>query len=111
MPQATLSKNSIPTCRLSGRGGTAGFYFSWVQGQFLNPPVGDLPHIYFVVFAAVHLVNGAELLQLFTAGAELAENGAIEFHLIDGRLIEVLGVGIGGIQILVRPGSDAQGPG
>src|SRR5581483_325644 len=82
-----------------------------VQHQFLDAPVGDLAYVQLVVFAAIHFMDGAEFLELLAAGAEFAEEGAIEFHLIYRCRAEILGVGVGGIQILVRAGSDAQGPG
>ena len=62
-------------------------------------------------------VHRAELSLLFAGDPELAEDGAVQLHLEDlaGDLVYlgVVGVrvGIGRVEILVRAGGDAHGPG
>ena len=53
------------------------------QRQSLNPHVADLPDEQAVFSAAIHGVHRAELFEQFSGAAELTQNRAIEFHLVD----------------------------
>src|SRR6476660_389657 len=59
------------------------FHRLGLEQNLLHAPVGDLGDEEFVGVAAVDLVHGTELLQRLSGLAELAENRAVELHLVD----------------------------
>ena len=54
-----------------------------MQSELLHPPVTDLPHVEFVLVAAIDGVDGAEFLRQLPRSAELAYNLARQFQLVD----------------------------
>src|SRR5262249_5545601 len=86
------------------------------KDEFLDAPCSDFGNHQFVFVSAVDRVNGAELTQLLTRFAKLADDRSIQFHLVDfagyGGLsrIVVIGVGVGTVKILMRTRRDTYCP-
>src|ERR1700759_251394 len=80
--------------------------FAGMQDELLDSPVQDFSDEQRVLRWARHLVDPAELLELFARGAEHAQDLAVERDLVDAARI-----GVGGIHHLVRPWRDAERPG
>src|SRR6185503_8547717 len=84
-----------------------------MQDDLLRAPRGDLRYPQLVFVAAVHSVNRAEFLQLFPGLAELADDGAVELHLVDlaGDVTRrggvAVGIGVRRVEILVWTRRDA----
>src|ERR1035437_9440160 len=86
-------------------------YLLGPQPNPLYPPVGDFADYQLVRIAAIDLVDGAEFLKQLPRGAELAEHRAVQLQPVDFTAFHGIGfVGVGAIQILVRPGRDADRP-
>ena len=86
------------------------------EDDLLRAPGRDLGHEELVRIAAVDLVDGAELSESLAGLAELADDRAVELHLVDlagdrprrGRV--AVRVGVRDEQVLVRPRRDADRP-
>src|SRR2546428_618967 len=80
-----------------------------VERELLHAPRGDFRHEQIAVALAVHRVHGPELAQLLAGPAELAEDRAVELHLVDlaghrGDVrVVVVRVRVGAVEILMRP--------
>src|ERR1035437_3031837 len=88
-----------------------------MQRQLLHTPRNDLAHQQFVLVAAIDFVHGRELAQVLARVSELADNGSVQFHLVNlaGHRVEqrivAVRIRVGAVEILVGPGGDAHGPG
>src|SRR5579864_4120374 len=80
-----------------------------MQGEFLDSPVADLPHVQLVFAAAIDSVDGSELLRQFAGSAELADDVSVQLHLVDLAVdVDIVGrVGTGAIEVLTRSWRDA----
>ena len=89
---------------------------SRTQHDLLDPPGGDFRHEQLVRVAAVDLVHRAELAELLAGLAELADDRAVELHLVDlaGDVAilrqPVVGNRVRDEQILMRARRDADRP-
>jgi hypothetical protein len=82
-----------------------------MEDELLNSPIGDLTPIDLIFIPAVNFVQSHKLLGQLAAVAELPDDSAIEFHLIN---LTVLHIGRAGrirtVEILVLPRSNADRP-
>src|SRR5437879_7658045 len=88
----------------------------WALEDLLHAPSGDLADHDLVVVSAIHGMDRAKFLQLLARFAEFAQDGPVELqpvnfaaHLKCVRIV-VVRVGVGTVKILMRSGSDAEGP-
>src|SRR5207248_9552460 len=77
-----------------------------MEHKFLYAPVQDFGDIYFVLRWTGNFVNPAELFRLPSGFPQDAEDFAIKCE-----LVHAAGKCIRGVQVLIRPRSDAEGPG
>ena len=54
-----------------------------MQRELLNSHIADLTHKQVVLAAAVDGVDRAKLLRQLPCSAELADDGSVQFHLVD----------------------------
>src|SRR5579871_5633879 len=86
------------------------------EQELLHAPRFDLGDDDLVRVAAIHHVDHLEAAELLGGVTEAAEDGAVQFHFVNlardvpraGRV--AVGIGVGGEQILVRAGRDADRP-
>ncbi len=87
-----------------------------LKNDFLHAPAGDLRDEQLVGVAAVDFVHRAELLQRFARLAELADDRAVELHLVDlaglrrRPRVAVVGHRVRDEQVLMRTRRDADRP-
>src|ERR1700730_6635648 len=83
-----------------------------VQRELLHAPVRNFTDVELIFVPAVDFVDRSEFLQLLAGLAELAEDLAIELHLVDfAVVIEITGtVGVRAVEVLVRARRDTHGP-
>src|SRR5579883_3094788 len=105
-----LSYKNEPAVRRLFQGAARFGFADRVQQELLNAPVQDFTDIKFIILAAIHLMDGAEFFQLFATRTEFPEDRAVEFHFVNGGVIEIAAVGIGAVKILMRPGGDTESP-
>src|SRR5712664_3607128 len=79
---------------------------SWFENQFLDAPVQNFGDVEFVFGGAGDFVNPAKLSELLAGFAEDAENFSVEREFVDTARES-----IGGVEHLILPGRDANGPG
>src|SRR5688500_17327737 len=70
-----------PLTRIGRRGGR--LHLRWTQDDLLRAPGGDFRHEQLIRIAAIDFVHGAELPEALTGLAELADDLAVELHLVD----------------------------
>ena len=58
-------------------------FYQLMQCELLNSHIGDLTHKQVVFAATVDCVDRAKLLRQFPCFAELADDGPVQFHLVD----------------------------
>src|SRR5687767_6507848 len=93
---------------------------SWSGGsterELLCTPRHDLANEDLVFVPAVDVMHGRELAEALPRLAELADDRAVQLHLeyLAGYSIDcsdiLIGIRVGTVQVLMRPGSDAYGP-
>src|SRR6185436_11947886 len=81
--RATLIARFMVGSSRSARGAGGRLARDRLEHDLLGAPGGDLDDHELVGIAAVHRVHGAELTQLLPGLAELTDDGAVEFHLVD----------------------------
>src|SRR6266852_3020757 len=79
---------------------------SWFENYFLDATVQNFGDIEFVFGGAGDFVSPAELSDLLAGFAEDAENFSVEREFVDAA-----GESVGGVEHLILPGRDANGPG
>src|SRR3954454_16895438 len=88
-----------------------------MQQEFLRAPELNLGSEQHVRIAAIDLMQAAELTQLLTRLAELAEYSPVQLHFVDfagnagQRVVVGIGESVRGVQELMRTRSDAEFPG
>src|SRR5580765_1704060 len=115
VPSDTL-RNSIffMRCPLASRRRFAGLR---MKNDFLGAPCRDFRNVELIGIAAVDFVHRAELLQGFARLAELADDRAVELHLVDlaglrrRPRVAVIRHRIRDEQVLMRTWRDADCPG
>src|SRR5262245_14315300 len=79
-----------------------------LERQPLHTPVGDLADVELRLAPAIHLVDRSKLLDQFAGCSELAEDLAVERHLVDLAVVHRRGrIRIGREQVLLRARRDA----
>src|SRR5712664_4131250 len=91
---------------LEDAGGCNRKLMSWFENPFLDAPVQNFGDVEFVFGGAGDFVNPAKLSELLAGFAEDAENFSVEREFVDTARES-----IGGVEHLVWPGRDANGPG
>src|SRR5437867_744199 len=87
-----------------------------LENDLLYSPGRDFGNDQFVLIPAIDRMDRAEFSKLFPGLAELTDDGAVQFHLVnlaaDGHQarVVIVGIRIRTVQILVRAGTDANGP-
>src|SRR5882762_8168122 len=106
-PRSWTAQPGGGVCQHRGRSGVvaARVLVCWLERQFLDAPVQNFSDIKFVFRGAGDGVDPAELAGLFAGFAEYAENFSLEAEFVDAA-----GVGVGGVEDLIRAGRDAQSP-
>src|SRR5882672_4401277 len=77
-----------------------------MQNKFLHPPVQQFSHEDYVLRRASNFVNPAKLLEFLAGLAEPTQDFSVQAEFVDAAR-----EGIGGIQHLIRSGSNADRPG